>query len=207
MDICIYGRVSSEGQDYNRQLINIKKVAKERNWNVRRIFTDKISGNVQSDSRPAFKQMVEYMESNGITIVAVSEVSRLSRTVLGVLQTVETLHKNGIGVYVQQFNMISLERNIENPMVMLLLQVLAMGAQMENSIRAERQAQGIEIAKLKGKYSGRSKGAKKSRTAYLNDYKDVTELLEKSDLSLRKISILTNHSINTVRKVKKLLIN
>lgn len=206
MDICIYGRVSTEGQDYNRQLVNLKNIAKERNWNVRRIFTDKISGNVQSESRPAFKQMVKYMESNGISIVAVSEVSRLSRTVLGVLQTVETLHKNGIGIYVQQFNMISLEGNKENPMVMLLLQVLAMGAQMENSIRAERQAQGIQIAKLKGKYSGRSKGATKSRVAYLNDYKDVTQLIEKSDLSLRKISSLTNHSINTVRKVKQMMV-
>jgi DNA invertase Pin-like site-specific DNA recombinase len=143
----------------------------------------------------------EYIKLNQIDIVMVSEVSRLGMKVVNILQTVDELHCQGVSVYVQQFNMLSLEGGKENPLVMLLLQMLSIGAQVEYSQRAERQKQGIQIAKLKGKYRGRKKHATASKEKILIKYKNVAELIKKSELSLRRIAEITNHSINTVRKV------
>jgi len=88
--------------------------------------------------------------------------------------------------------------------VMLLLQMLSIGAQLEYSQRAERQKQGIQIAKLQGKYNGRKRNAIASREKTLSKYKYIVEMINKSDLSIRRISQITNHSINTVRRIKVL---
>jgi len=122
-----------------------------------------------------------------------------------ILNTTEVFHQNGIGIYVQQFNMISYEEGKENPMVMLLLQILAIGAQMENDHRRSRQKQGIEIARLQNRYAGRKPGSKANVQKQLKKYSDVVDLLGKSELSIRRISEITGRSTTTIQKVKKLL--
>jgi len=100
--------------------------------------------------------------------------------------------------------MCSLDNGKENPIVRLLLQMMSIGAEMENGLRKERQMQGIQLAKLNGKYNGRARGAVTSSEALLNKYEDVADLIKSSDLSIRKIAKITKRSINTVRKVKEL---
>ena len=83
--------------------------------------------------------------------------------------------------------------------------MFALGAEMENDLRRQRQKEGIQLAKLKGNYKGRQKGAKADASKLLEKYKDVVDLVGKSDLSLRRISSITGHSVNTVRKVSSLM--
>jgi len=135
----------------------------------------------------------------------VSEISRIWRRVVDILTTVDTFHKRGIAIYVQQFNMLSLENGKENPMVMMLLQMLSIGSELENSQRRIRQSEGIALAKLQHKYVGRREGSMANKEKQLTKYKDVVDLLKKSDLSIRRIASITERSINTVIKVKKLL--
>jgi DNA invertase Pin-like site-specific DNA recombinase len=204
MNVIIYGRVSSESQDFLRQTNNLKEIALQKGWIVKRTFAEKISGTTDVSQRTEFRKLLEYIKTNHIEIVLVSEVSRLGRRVVNILQTVEELHKQNVAVYIQQFNMLSYENGKENPMVMLLLQMLSIGAQLEYSQRAERQKQGIQIAKLQGKYNGRKRNAIASREKTLSKYKYIVEMINKSDLSIRRISQITNHSINTVRRIKVL---
>ena len=206
MEAIGYLRVSSEGQDHTRQKNNLQDVAKKRGWKLRRVFAEKVSGTTKADSRTAFKDLLAYAQDKGIKLVMVSEISRLGRRVVDVLNTIESLHEKGIGLYVQQFNMCSLEGGRENPTVRLLIQMMSIGAEMENNLRKERQMQGIELAQMQGKYSGRSKGAVQSKEKTLTKYQDVTDLIKSSNLSIRKIAKITNRSINTVRKVKTLLV-
>lgn len=56
--------------------------------------------------------------------------------------------------------MLTIENGKENPVAKMLLQMLSIGAEMENSQRKIRQYEGIQLAKIKLKYSGRIKGAK-----------------------------------------------
>ncbi len=205
MDVVILSRVSSISQDNLRQILNLKQIASDKGWNVRRVFEEKVSGTISTTDRKEFSVMLEYVERNQIKLILISEISRIGRKVVDILKTVDMFHKLGIGLYVQQFNMISFENGKENPMVMLLLQVLSIGAEMENSHRKIRQKQGIEIARLQNKYQGRRSGARANKEKQLMKYSDVVDLLKKSDLSIRRIAGITKRSVNTVLKVKKLL--
>ena len=205
MNVIIWSRVSSETQDNNRQIVNLKKVANEQGWIVKKVFEEKVSGTVKSTERKEFIRILEYLNENEIKIVLISEISRIGRRVVDILNVVDTFHQRGIALFIQQFNMISLQEGKENSMVMLLLQMMSIGAEMENNLRKERQREGIQIAKLQKKYIGRRSGAKANKENSLRKYSNIVDLLEKSDLSIRRIADISNRSINTVRKVKTLL--
>jgi len=205
MDAIIWSRVSSQSQDNQRQILSLKQVAADKGWKVGRVFQETVSGTVKTTDRKEFPKLLEYVEANAIKLVLVSEISRIGRRVVDILNTVETFHKRGIGLFVQQFNMLSLEDGKENPMVMMLLQMLSIGAELENNLRKERQREGIALAKLQQKYNGRREGSKANKEKQLAKYKDVVDLLNKSDLSIRRIASITKRSINTVSKVKQLL--
>lgn len=205
MDVVIFSRVSSQSQDNLRQIQSLKQTASERGWTVRRVFQETVSGTISTQERKEFGKLLEYVRQNHITVVMVSEISRIGRRVLDILNTVDLLHKSGVGLFLQQFNMISFENGKENPMAMLLFQVLGIGAQMENEHRAIRQKEGIQLAKAQNKYKGRKSGSRGDRQRMLKKYSKVVELLEKSQLSIRRVAKHTNRSINTVRKVKAIL--
>lgn len=204
MEAIIYSRVSSESQDNERQIINLKQVAEQKGWHVRRTFQEKISGTIKSGSRNEFKSLLEYIERSPIQVIMTSEISRIGRRVVDVLNFVELLHEKGIALYIQQFNMLTMENGRENPIAKMLLQMLSIGAEMENNQRKIRQFEGIKLAQMKNIYAGRQKGAKTTPSKLVSKYKNVADLLDKSELSVRRIAGITGHSINTVRKVKQL---
>jgi DNA invertase Pin-like site-specific DNA recombinase len=205
MEAIIWSRVSSTSQDNQRQVLNLKQVAGEKGWTVKRVFEEKVSGTVKSTDRKEFNKLLEYLIQNDIKLVLISEISRIGRKVVDILNVVDTFHKRGIAIYVQQFNMVSMQDGKENPMVMLLLQMMSIGSEMENNLRKVRQSEGIALAKLQQKYNGRVEGSKANKDNQLQKYSDVVDLLKKSELSIRRISTITSRSINTVRKVKQLL--
>ncbi len=134
----------------------------------------------------------------------ISEISKIARRVVIVLNFVELLHTKGIALFIQQFNMLTLENGQENPIAKMLLQMLSIDAEMENNQRKIRQFEGIKLAQIKNAYTGRKRGARTSPSSLILNYKNVTDLLDKSELSVRRIAGITGHSINTVRKVKQL---
>ncbi len=205
MEAIIWSRVSSQSQDNQRQVSNLKQVASEKGWKVKRVFQEKVSGTVKSTERKEFNKILEYTEQNNIKLVLISEISRIGRKVVDVLNVVDNFHKQGIAIYVQQFNMVSMENGKENPMVMLLLQMMSIGAEMENNLRKIRQNEGIKMAQLQKKYKGRATGSRANKEKQLSKYADVVDLIQKSDLSIRRIASISGRSINTVRKVKQLI--
>lgn len=198
-------KVLHQTQENERQIVDLKNRAIEKGWNVQRVFQEKASGTINSDERPAFRSMLKYLDEQNIKIVMVAEVSRIGRKVLYVLTTVDILHKRQIGIYIKPFDLLTYKNEEENPMGKMLLQMFALGAEMENDLRRQRKKEGIAKAKIRGKYKGRRNGAKADPADLLNKYQDVTDLLKKSDLSLRRIAQITNHSINTIRKVNALV--
>jgi len=204
MEAIIYSRVSSESQDNERQIINLKTVAQEKGWHVRRTFQEKVSGTTKSGSRNEFKMLLEYIDKTPVQVIMTSEISRIGRRVVDVLNFVELLHEKGIALYIQQFNLLTMENGKENPVAKMLLQMLSIGAEMENSQRKIRQLEGIQLAKIKGVYNGRVNGARSNPSILMNKYQNISDLIDKSELSVRRIAGITGHSINTVRKIKQL---
>ena len=58
--------------------------------------------------------------------------------------------------------MLTMENGEENPVAKMLLQMLSIGAEMENNQRKIRQSEGIQLAKIKGIFKDRINGARTS---------------------------------------------
>ena len=196
MEAIIYSRVSSLSQDNERQILNLKQVANEKGWIVKRTFQEKISGTIKTGSRIECKSLMDYIEKSPINIVMVSEISRVARRVVDILNFVDLIHSKKIALYIQQFNLLTLENGQENPVAKMLLQMLSIGAEMEINMRKIRQFEGIQLAKLKGVYTGRVNGSKSNASVLMNKYQNISDLLDKSDLSVRRIAGITGHSVN-----------
>jgi len=199
-----FKRFLIESQDNERQILNLRNVAEGKGWHVRRTFQEKISGTSMAGTRLEFKTLVDYLERVPVDVVMVSEISRIGRKVVDVLNIVELLHEKGIALYIQLFNMVTMVDGQENPVAKMLLQMLSIGAEMENNQRRIRQKEGIKLAQMKGIYKGRKKGARAKLTALIHKYSDISDLGAKSELSTRRIACITGHSINTVRRIRQL---
>jgi len=58
---------------------------------------------------------------------------------------------------------------------------------------------------MQNKYQRKKRGAIANSKDLLEKYKDVVDLVGKSDLSLRRIAQICGQSVNTVKKVKSML--
>lgn len=137
-----YVRVSTAEQNEARQLEALE------NYNIDKTFIEKVSA--KNTDRPQFQEMLEYARE-GDTIY-VTDFSRLSRSTRDLLGTLEFLLKKGVKV-------ISLKENLDSSSPQGRLMITMIGAinQFEREILLERQREGIEIAKRKGKYRGRKR--------------------------------------------------
>ena len=135
-----YSRVSTVEQNEARQLEKLKELGCEK------IYIDKCSG--KNTNRPEFNKMMDYVREGDI--VYVTEWSRLSRSTMDLLTTLNSLENKGVIVK-------SIKENFDTstPQGKLILTVFAAISQFERELILQRQAEGIEIAKQQGKYKGR----------------------------------------------------
>lgn len=78
-------------------------------------------------------------------------------------------------------------------------------SQAEVKLIKARLDSGRKIYVLNGKKVGRKCGYKKSLETYYKDYSELIELIKTTNMSLRKLADMCNVSINTVRRVKKII--
>lgn len=100
----IYARVSSVGdrQNTERQISDLTEYAAFQKLQISRIFEEKISGAKKNVERPVLLQAIDYCKQNKVSILLVSELSRLGRNAFEVLATVKDLIDNGINLYMQK---------------------------------------------------------------------------------------------------------
>ena len=93
--VCIYARVSSSNgtQDYQRQINDLTTFASQNNCKVVKVFAEMLSGAKINTQRPVLMELIEFVNSNDIDKVLVTELSRLGRDTLQTLQTIEYLTK------------------------------------------------------------------------------------------------------------------
>ena len=201
----IYGRVSTENQDYTRQLNDLKEYAKACNYEIVQIFTDIVSGTTKASKRKGSKAMLDFLENkkNKIDIVLVSEISRLGRSAIDVQNNIDKIvYKNNINLFIRQQGLQAFIDGKLNPTFKLVTDVLANVAQIENEIRSERIKSGLKQAKRNGKVLGRKKGSKQSNETILGKHKGIVKLIKQGNLSLRQMAKISNVSVNTVVKVR-----
>lgn len=135
-----YARVSTQDQNLDRQLDNL------RNAGCERIFNEKMTG-TRSD-RPELKTMLLTLRS-GDTLV-IDSFSRLSRSTKDLLDLVDKL--SAMGVY-----LVSLKENLDTTTATgkLMLTMLSALSQFERDLIAERTVDGLKAARSRGRHGGR----------------------------------------------------
>lgn len=202
--ICIFCRVSTSVQDYDRQVNELTTLAQRNRWSVEAVFCEKISGAKKNCERKELTRMIEYVQTHNINKVAVTELSRLGRDTLQVLEVIEQFNKLGISLYILNYGIETLTENGEvNPMSQFLITILAEVARMERKTIRERVESGYKNYRANGGKVGRKEGYRKSETDIREQYAEEIRLLRKG-ISLRNISKITGTSVNTIRKCQSL---
>lgn len=136
-----YTRVSSQDQNLDRQVIE----------GAERVFEEKASG--ASRDRPALKELIAFARSGDEVVV--HSLDRLGRS-LGDLKTiVDELTAKGVAVqFVAERLRFSADQ--DDPLAKLQLHMIGAFAEFERSMIRKRQREGIEKAKERGVYRGRT---------------------------------------------------
>lgn len=205
MKTVIFARVSTNVQEYDRQVNELTTLAKSNGWSVEAVFAEKISGAKSNKERTELLNMVNYVEGNHINKVLVTELSRLGRDTLQVLEVIQMLNEKGISLYIQNYNIETLTKDGKvNAMSQFLITILAEVARMERKTIRERVESGYRNYRANGGKVGRKIGYKKAEESMREQYTEEIKLLKKG-YSLRNISKITGASINTIRKCKSLI--
>lgn len=209
MDVVLLCRVSTAGQDYSRQVDELSDFCSKMGWNVRRIFTAKVSGVKKIEERSELTEMLDYIRENRIDRVCVLEISRLGKNTLEALKVIRLLNDNGVCLYIKNYNLETLGADGKpNPIASMICTILLEVAQMERLTIMERMASGRDryIAKCRaeGIKMGRPGTYRKSDERMRTQYTKELGLLKKG-ISLRNISAITGTSVGTIRKLYKYL--
>lgn len=171
-----YARVSTNGQSLDTQLEALSSCEK--------IFKEKISG--ANDDRPELQAMLEFVREGDF--VQVTKLDRLARNTRHLLEISKYLHTKGVAL-----NILNIGINTATPTGKLMLTMIGAIATFEREMMLERQAEGIALAKLRGKYKGRKATAR-------NKSLEVIELLEKG-LSKPEISRQLGIGITSIYRI------
>ena len=203
--VVLYCRVSTQVQDYERQVSDLTQFAKKHQWEIAETFTEKISGAKKNNERKELASLISYARVHYINRVLVTELSRLGRDTLQVLAAIDMLNKAKVSLYIMNYNIETLTPDGKvNPMTQFMITLLAEVARMERRTIKERMASGYNNFRANGGKVGRKTGYRKSDEDFRTQYKDVFRLLGKG-VSLRDISKATGVSVNTVKRCKNLL--
>ena len=206
MKVVIYARVSTVIQDYDRQIDELKDYAKRMNFQVVKVFSEKVSGTKKVAERNALSELLDYVRTNKVDKVLIYECSRLSRRIVDFLQVIEELNELKVSLYIHQNGLETLRKDGSiNPIASLVLGIIAQFNSMERSLIRSRMKSGYDHFRSNGGKVGRKQGYTKTVDAMKEEYAEEIRLLKKG-ISLRNITKITNTSVNTLRKVRDLTI-
>ena len=205
--VAILARVSTQGQDYERQVVELTDYCQRMNWEVVKVFANKVSGASKLADREEISGLVEYVKEHRLNRVVCLSIDRLGRNTLEALKVINYLNENGVSLHIKNYNLNTLNPDGKvNPVASLICTILLEIASMERLTIKERMASGrdLYIAKCRreGVKMGRPSTYRKSDDDYKDQYQKEISLLRKG-ISLRNVQKITGTSIGTLQKVKR----
>ena len=204
--VVILARVSTDKQDYERQVNELTDYCRKMDWEVEKVFTNKVSGAKKNEEREEIQELISYVNSHQIRRVVCLEISRMGRNTLEALKVIQILNEHKVSLYVKNYNLETLDSEGRvNPVASLICTILLEVAAMERLTIKERMASGrdqyIEKCRREGIKMGRPSTYRKSIDEYKKQYQREFSLIRKG-LSLANISAITSTSISTIQKLR-----
>lgn len=202
----IYCRVSTDGQETERQLQELRKFCKDLKVDVVEEYQEHISGTKSIKHR---KHLVEKVKESKADYFIFHDYSRFSRNVKVALMMKDALHELGVCLISMQTNLRSLnEDGTPNATANLVFTQLLAVYEMENETKKASIKSGLRIAVSKGKILGRPKGTKGDR---IKKYPKIVSLIKEQEearlngrkyLSVRKLASYTNSHKSLIQNIK-----
>lgn len=192
----IYQRVSTEEQDLARQG-ELVKATKAAGYYVAKVYTEKASG-ARAD-RPALLQMIDDLQAGDVVVC--EKIDRLTRLPLPEAEKlVQSIKAKGAKLSVPGLVDLSdiaaaadgIAKIVLEAMEAMLLKLALQMSREDYETRRERQRQGVQLAKVAGKYTGRVPDAKV--------HARIIEL-RKAGKTISQTSELADCSISQVKRI------
>lgn len=151
MNIAVYSRVSTDKQELENQLSQLRSFSDKKNWKIFKEYTDIISG--KENSRPAFDRLFNDAHKLLFDGVLFWSLDRFSRSgTLFTLQKLRELENLGLFYHSYQDPYISTAGEWKD----VIISVMSTLAKIERQRISERTKAGLKRAKQNGKILGRS---------------------------------------------------
>jgi DNA invertase Pin-like site-specific DNA recombinase len=151
----IYTRVSTEEQNPQIQIDELKKIGSQQNIMVYDVYTDVVSGS--RDSRPELNRLMFDMRKGLFNCVLIYKLDRLGRSLKHLITICEELHNKNIDLIVT-----SQAIDTSTASGKLLFNILGSVAEFEKELISERTKLGQKKAKNVGKRGKDKKPRRKS---------------------------------------------
>jgi DNA invertase Pin-like site-specific DNA recombinase len=183
-----YLRVSTQDQDLEKNKAEILAFANERKLGPVEWLEEKVSG-VKTWRKREIAQVVESLQDGDWLIV--SELSRLGRSTLDILDILAELRKKGVNVYAVKGDW-TLNGTIESK---VFLTMMALFSEIERDLISARTKEALKARQAAGVKLGRPKGPGKSK---LDPYRPEIEALLKNGSRLNFIAARYNVTVPTL---------
>lgn len=185
MNVALYARVSTDGQDPELQLMALRAHAVNRGWTIAGEFIDQgYSG--AKEKRPALDRLMKAAWSGSVQAVLVWRFDRFARSVKHLIKALEQFRSLNV-------NFISFQEQFDTstPIGQAMFTIIGAMAQLERDIIRERVRAGLAVAKARGTRLGRP-------TVRVNTQELAS--LKTSGLSLHEMARHLRCSRSTVRR-------
>lgn len=201
----IYARVSSLGERQStvRQVEDLKEYATMNGMEICRVFEEHVSGAKRNEEREVLQECLAYCETEKISIVLISELSRLGRNVDEILAAVKRCKDMPLNIYFQKENLSLFNADgSRNPFLNVFISILGTCAELEREAIKFRLNSGRKRYVDAGGQLGRKRGSVKTRDVKEVEYKNVIKELWRGT-SIRRTAKLCDVSFSTVMRLKR----
>ena len=174
--VALYARVSTNNghQNPEAQLLDLRRYAKERGFQVFQEYVDRLSGAIER--RPALDQLMNDAGKKRFDVVLVWRFDRFARSTKHLVESLHSFRHLGI-------SFISFQENIDtgSPLGEAIFTIISAISQLERDIIKERVKSGLRRAREKGTRLGRPRTSVDLRRA---------KRLQRDGLSLRQTAAM-----------------
>lgn len=184
-DILGYARVSTDGQNLDRQIDALIAAGVNR----KHLYREKMTG-TKAD-RPELNRLIDDLETGDTVIIA--DLTRISRSTKDLLEIVDKIKNKG--AYIKSLKDTWLDTTSSNPYNDFLLTVMSGLSQLERDLISQRTKEGLIAAKARGRNGG--------RPSKQNEKAEMVMALYDSGMKIADIVRNTELSRSTVNRIVK----